>query len=45
MGLGLFFVRRLAAAQHGGIEVRNLTAGGACVTLILPLQPSTPPLK
>ena len=45
MGLGLFFVRRLAAAQHGGIEVRNLTAGGACVTLLLPLQPSTPPLK
>lgn len=45
MGLGLFFVRRLAAAQHGGIEVRNLTGGGACVTLALPLQPSTPPLK
>ena len=45
MGLGLFFVRRLAAAQHGSVEVRNLAAGGACVTLILPLQPSTPSLK
>jgi two-component system sensor histidine kinase RegB len=39
MGLGLFFVRRLAAAQHSSIEVCNLAAGGARVTLILPLQP------
>ena len=45
MGLGLFFVRRLAAAQHGRVEVRNLDTGGACVTLLLPLQPSTPSLK
>lgn len=45
MGLGLFFVRRLAAAQHGSLQVRNLPAGGACVTLTLPLPSSTPPLK
>ena len=45
MGLGLFFVRRLAVAQRGSVTVGNLAAGGACVTLSLPLQPSTPPLK
>ena len=45
MGLGLFFVRRLVVAQRGSVEVRNLAAGGACVTLTLPLQPSTPSLK
>lgn len=39
MGLGLFFVRRLAASMHGGIEVENLATGGARVTLTLPQSP------
>lgn len=40
LGLGLFFVRRLASAMHGRVEVRNRTEGGACVTLLLPPQPA-----
>lgn len=40
LGLGLFFVRRLASAMHGRVEVRNRPEGGACVTLLLPRQPS-----
>ena len=40
MGLGLFFVRRLAASMQGSVEVRNAADSGACVTLILPLHPS-----
>ncbi|MBV6499257.1 MAG: Sensor histidine kinase RegB [Prosthecobacter sp.] len=40
MGLGLFFVRRLAASMQGGVEVENLPQGGARVTLSLPQQPS-----
>lgn len=40
MGLGLFFVRRLAASMQGSVEVRNVAEGGACVTLTLPIHPS-----
>ncbi|WP_166646963.1 ATP-binding protein [Prosthecobacter fusiformis] len=40
MGLGLFFVRRLAAMQHGSVHVSNRASGGATVTLSLPQQPS-----
>ncbi|WP_377162159.1 ATP-binding protein [Prosthecobacter fluviatilis] len=36
MGLGLFFVRRLAASMHGSVEVANQPEGGARVTLLLP---------
>lgn len=36
MGLGLFFVRRLAASMHGRVEVENRRDGGARVTLQLP---------
>ena len=36
MGLGLFFVRRLAASMQGSVEVENLAIGGARVTLTLP---------
>lgn len=36
MGLGLFFVRRLAASMQGGVEVENRREGGARVTLRLP---------
>lgn len=45
MGLGLFFVRRLAASMQGSIDVRNLPKGGAYVRLILPLHlpPVLPP--
>ena len=39
MGLGLFFVRRLAAAQGGLVTVSNQTGGGAVVTLKLPVSP------
>jgi two-component system sensor histidine kinase RegB len=39
MGLGLFFVRRLAASMQGGIEVENLATGGARVMLTLPQSP------
>ena len=42
MGLGLFFVRRLAASMQGSVEVRNVAEGGACVALTLPLHPSPP---
>jgi two-component system sensor histidine kinase RegB len=38
LGLGLFFVRRLAAATGGELEVGNAPIRGAIVTLILPLQ-------
>jgi len=38
MGLGLFFVRRLAASMHGNVEVQNRNEGGASVTLTLPLH-------
>lgn len=37
LGLGLFFVRRLAASMQGSLEVRNRPEGGACVVLTLPL--------
>ena len=41
MGLGLFFVRRLAASMHGSAVVENRPEGGARVTLSLPrLSPS-----
>lgn len=43
MGLGLFFVRRLAASMHGSLEVANRREGGACVTLTLPQHASSPP--
>lgn len=43
MGLGLFFVRRLAAALHGTVTVANRPAGGACVTLRLPQHPRPKP--
>ncbi|WP_139373318.1 ATP-binding protein [Prosthecobacter debontii] len=36
MGLGLFFVRRLAASMNGSVEVENRAGGGARVSLILP---------
>lgn len=36
MGLGLFFVRRLAASAQGNVRVENCDEGGARVTLILP---------
>lgn len=39
MGLGLFFVRRLAASMQGSVEVENLATGGARVTLTLPQPP------
>jgi two-component system sensor histidine kinase RegB len=42
MGLGLFFVRRLAASMQGSVEVENLAAGGARVTLTLPQHTSAP---
>jgi len=38
LGLGLFFVRRLAAASGGELVVENAPLRGAIVTLILPLQ-------
>jgi two-component system sensor histidine kinase RegB len=41
LGLGLFFVRRLAASMHGSVEVENRSEGGACVTLTLPLKQSS----
>ncbi len=44
MGLGLFFVRRLAASMHGDVEVRNRPEGGASVTLTLPLHEPAQPL-
>ena len=37
MGLGLFFVRRLAASMRGVLDVGNLPHGGARVVLSLPL--------
>ena len=37
MGLGLFFVRRLAASMQGTATVGNRAEGGARVTLILPI--------
>ena len=37
MGLGLFFVRRLAASRQGRVEVVNLPGGGASVILTLPV--------
>jgi len=40
MGLGLFFVRRLAASMQGSVEVENLPQRGARVTLTLPQPPS-----
>lgn len=40
MGLGLFFVRRLAAAKKGHLTVANSPGGGAVVTLELPLPPT-----
>ncbi|OYW74207.1 MAG: hypothetical protein B7Z37_18690 [Verrucomicrobia bacterium 12-59-8] len=44
MGLGLFFVRRLAASMHGDVEVQNRHEGGASVTLTLPLHDPAQPL-
>lgn len=41
-GLGLFFVRRLAAAMQGRVDVENCPSGGARVTLVLPVH-SAPP--
>lgn len=42
MGLGLFFVRRLAASMHGSAVVENRPEGGARVTLALPLVSPAP---
>ncbi|HEY1050551.1 MAG TPA: ATP-binding protein [Prosthecobacter sp.] len=42
IGLGLFFVRRLAESMHGGMKAENDPAGGARVTLVLPCVPRTP---
>lgn len=42
MGLGLFFVRRLAASMHGSAAVENRPEGGARVTLVLPLVSPAP---
>jgi len=44
MGLGLFFVRRLAASMHGDVEVRNRHEGGASVTLTLPVYDLAQPV-
>lgn len=41
LGLGLFFVRRLAASMQGRVEVQNRPEGGACVKLTLPLHVSS----
>jgi signal transduction histidine kinase len=37
MGLGLSIAQRLALAQHGSLELRNLPGGGLLASLILPL--------
>lgn len=42
MGLGLFFVRRLAASMQGEARVENRNEGGARVTLTLPATTPTP---
>lgn len=42
MGLGLFFVRRLASSMQGLAKVENRSEGGARVTLALPI--SHPPI-
>lgn len=42
MGLGLFFVRRLAASMQGEARVENRSEGGARVTLTLPATTPTP---
>jgi signal transduction histidine kinase len=36
-GRGLYLARRIVAAHHGNIEVRNKPGGGACFTIKLPL--------
>lgn len=36
LGLGLFFVRRLAASMHGSVTVENRIEGGARVTFLIP---------
>ena len=43
MGLGLFFVRRLAASMQGSVEVKNLPKGGARVSLLIPRHPHPSP--
>jgi two-component system, sensor histidine kinase RegB len=42
LGLGLFFVRRLASSAQGSVDVQNRPEGGACVTLRLPINPNSP---
>ncbi len=39
-GLGLAFVKEIAALHHGRIELGNATRGGAVATLTLPLLPA-----
>lgn len=41
LGLGLFFVRRLAASMHGQVMVGNNPSGGAWVILELPCYPQS----
>ncbi len=43
LGLGLFFVRRLAASMHGSVSIENRAEGGARVTLLLPRHASRLP--
>lgn len=41
-GLGLSFVREIAALHHGRITLRNAAGGGALATLTLPVSGRTP---
>jgi len=41
-GLGLSFVREIAALHHGRITLRNAADGGALATLTLPISGRTP---
>ena len=41
-GLGLSFVREIAALHHGRITLRNAPDGGALATLTLPVSGRTP---
>jgi two-component system sensor histidine kinase CreC len=41
-GLGLPFVREIAALHHGRVTLRNAPDGGAVATLVLPVNVRTP---